>query len=205
MLSVWVDCKLADIQNEAQVLAGVTIPTTEYTFRLTRGGTVTRKLGAKVLSQEEFGQFRQLFLPVYVPPIRDLGSDGLLPFRQLIKAALQRAKGPGNIKQVSDTARKLLEKKAKALLDQQTDLAKQILRAEKLSLDTSGLDIEALYENIGLRIHIAGEEQPLSSARHRPPKCSNYAPLPAAGEDMPGEVLYLFEEPDQPPYPSTIR
>ena len=176
-LSVWVDCTLADIPKAVQTLAGVTAPTTEYLFRLTRGGTFTRKLGAKVLTPAEFEAFRELFLPVYVPPIRDLGSDGLLPFRQLIKTALQRAKGPGNIKQVSDTARKLLERKASVLLDQQADLAKRILRADKLSLDTSGLDIEALYENIGLRVHIGDAEQPLKFLGHRSSERGNHAPI----------------------------
>ena len=204
-LSVWVDCKLAEIPNKVQTLAGVTASTTEYSFRLTRGGTLTRKLGAKVLSQADFEAFRGLLLPVYVPPIRDLGGDGLLPFRQLIKAALQRAKGPGNIKQVSDTARKLLEKKAGALLDQQTELAKRILRADKLSLDTSGLDIEALYENIGLRVHIGDTEQPLSSLGTGHQSAVIMHLYRQLGEDMPGEVLYLFEEPDNHLHPSTIR
>ena len=50
-LSVSVDCMLADIPKTVQTLAGVTAPTTEYSFRLARGGTFTRKLGANVLTQ----------------------------------------------------------------------------------------------------------------------------------------------------------
>ena len=204
-LSIWVDCKFDAISNEVQALAGVALPSADFSFRLTRGGTLTRKLGAKVLTQAEFEHFLSFFLPVYVPPIRDLSGDGLLPFRQLIKAALQRAKGPGNIKQVSDAAKKLIEKKAGVLLDQQTTLAKRILRADKLSLDTSGLDIEALYENIGLRVHIGESEQPLSSLGTGHQSAVIMHLYRQLGEDMPGEVLYLFEEPDNHLHPSTIR
>ena len=206
-LSIWVDCKLAEIPNTVRTLAGVTLSSTNtnYSFRLTRGGTLTRKLGAKVLSQTEFEQLLGLFLPLYVPPIRDLSGDGLLPFRQLIKAALKRAKGPGSIKRVSDAARKLIKKKAGALLDQQTTLVKRILRADKLSLDTSGLDIEALYENIGLRVHVGKSEQPLSSLGTGHQSAAIIHLYRQLGEDMPGEVLFLFEEPDNHLHPSTIR
>jgi len=204
-LSIWVDCKLSDIPNTVGTLAGVTVSNTDYSFRLTRAGTVTRKLGAKVLTQTEFEQLLGFFSPMYVPPIRDLTGDGLLPFRYLIKTALQRAKGPSNIRQVSDAAKNLIEKKASVLLDQQTILAKRILRAKKLTLDTSALDIEALYENIGLRVHIGDFEQPLSSLGTGHQSAVIMHLYRQLGEDMPGETLYLFEEPDNHLHPSTIR
>jgi len=205
LLSIWFDCRLEDASTEIQTLAGVTSGTIEYSFRLTRSGGLTRKLGNKTLTEQEFAVFLQHFLPVYVPPIRDLGTDGLIPFKRLIKAALQRAKGPGNIKQVSDAARTLLEKKAAVLLEQQTKMASRILRVDKLSLDTSELEIESLYENIGLRVHSGTSEMPLSSLGTGHQSAVIMHLYRQLGEDMPGEVLYLFEEPDNHLHPSTIR
>jgi predicted ATPase len=205
LLSIWVDCKFEAASPDIQSLAGVANNTIDYSFRLTRSGGLTRKLGTKALTEQEFAVFLQHFLPVYVPPIRDLGADGLIPFKRLIKTALQRAKGPGNIKQVSDAARALLEKKASLLLEQQSKMASRILRVDKLSLDTSALEIESLYENIGLRVHFGTSEMPLSSLGTGHQSAVIMHLYRQLGEDMPGEVLYLFEEPDNHLHPSTIR
>lgn len=205
LLSIWVDCKLEAPSLDIKTLAGVTNSTIDYSFRLTRSGGLTRKLGTKALTEQEFAVFLQHFLPVYVPPIRDLGADGLIPFKRLIKAALQRAKGPSNIKQVSDAARTLIEKKATILLEQQSKMASRILRVDKLSLDTSEIEIETLYENIGLRVHVGKSEMPLSSLGTGHQSAVIMHLYRQLGEDMPGEVLYLFEEPDNHLHPSTIR
>ena len=204
-LSIWVDCTLEAIPPVLQSMAGTLAPTTNYSFRLTRGGKVTRKLGSNALSDQDLEVLLENFLPIYVPPIRDLGTDGLLPFRQLIKTALQRSRGPGNIKQVGDTAKRLLEKKAGPLLQQQTALAQRILRADRLSLDTSSVDIEGLYENISLRVHNGDSHQPLSSLGTGHQSAVIMHLYRQLGADMAGEVLYLFEEPDNHLHPSTIR
>jgi hypothetical protein len=204
-LSIWVDCDFAQIPAPVKALAGSTSSSVRYSFRLTRGGNVTRKLGAKAIAPEEFEQLLKHFNPVYVPPIRDLGGDGLLPFKRLIKQALQRAKGPGNIRQFGDSARQLIQKKAGALLSQQSDLVNRLVGADKLSLDTAALDVESLYENIGLSVHFAGSEQPLSSLGTGHQSAVIMHLYRQLGEDMPGEVLYLFEEPDNHLHPATIR
>lgn len=203
--SIWVDCKLANIPTAIKGLAGTTENNIDYTFRVTRGGKVTRKLGTKVLSLEEFAKLLEHFMPLYVPPIRDLGADGLVPFKRLIKVALLRSKGTGNIKQVTTAAKKLLQDKATLLLDKQHDLVKGILHADKLSLDTSLLDIEALYENIGIQVHTGGREIPLSALGTGHQSAVIMHLYRQLGESMPGEVLYLFEEPDNHLHPSTIR
>jgi predicted ATPase len=204
-LSIWVECRLADAPAGIQSLAGVTHPSINYSFRLTRSGTATRKLGDKILSADEFRQFLQHFIPVYVPPIRDLSADGLIPFKRLIREALQRARGAGNIKNLADTARQILEKKATILLEKQNELARRILKADRLSLDTSQVDLEALYENIGLRVRINGRDKPLSALGTGHQSAVIMHLYRQLGEDMPGEVLYLFEEPDNHLHPSTIR
>lgn len=205
MLSIWVECDFESLPVDLQTLAGVTGPITTYSFRLTRGGGITRKLGSKTLSQQEFETLLEHFVPIYVPPIRDLNADGLVPFKHLIKTALQRARGAGNISKVSDVARKLLEKKATGLLDEQGDVVLKLLQADKLSLDTSRLDIEAIYENLGLCVHSNGVEMPLGSRGTGHQSAVIMHLYRQLGENMDTEVLYLFEEPDNHLHPSTIR
>lgn len=204
-LSIWVDCLLEGLPAPLQALAGTIVSSTQYSFRLTRAGTLTRKLGSKTLTEEDFDLLLQHFLPVYVPPIRDLNADGLVPFKRLIKTTLQRGRGPGNINQVSDSARKLLEKKATVLLEKQGALVTKLLRAEKLTLDTHELNIEAIYENLGLTVHSNGLEKPLGSLGTGHQSAVIMHLYRQLGESVAGEVLYLFEEPDNHLHPSTIR
>lgn len=146
-----------------QQLAGVTTSTLTYSFRLTRGGTVTRKLADKVLDDQGFSDFLELFRPIYVPPIRDLSADGLDPFVRLMKSALKRAKGPGNIKHASDQAKKVVERKAAALLGQHDDLVESLLSADKLIVDAGDFDLESLYGDVRLRVKKGEESVPLSA------------------------------------------
>jgi energy-coupling factor transporter ATP-binding protein EcfA2 len=205
MLSIWVDCKFDAVPPAVQTLAGITVPSTSYSFRLTRGGKLTRKLGTRVLTQNDFASFLQHFQPLYVPPIRDLSADGLVPFKHLIKTALQRARGAGNISSVNDAARTLLERRATVLLDGQADLVRRLLHADRLTLDTSSLNIEPIYDNIGLNIHSGATVKPLTSLGTGHQSAVIMHLYRQLGENMPGEVLYLFEEPDNHLHPSTIR
>lgn len=205
LLSIWVDCHFRDVPSAVQGIAGASSSNVHYSFRLTRGGTLTRKLGQNTLTADEFEQLRSAFLPVYVPPIRDLNGDGLEPFKRLIKTALQRARGPGNIRTVTERAKDLLERKAESLLEEQTALVQRLLGATRLSLDTTALDIEALYEHIGLRIQLADADHPLSAFGTGHQSAVIMHLYKQLGREMAGEVLYLFEEPDNHLHPSTIR
>src|SRR5690606_1475467 len=102
--------------------------------------------------------------------------------------------GPGNIRTVTDRARELLERKAEALLEEQTSLVRRLLGAARLSLDTTALDIETLYEHIGLRIELAGADYPLSVFGTGHQSAVIMRLYEQLGREMAGEVLYLFEE-----------
>lgn len=204
-LSIWVECVFQDVSNEVKIIAANTANSITYSFRLTRSGKLTRKLDDLLLYEHQFSQFLLHFIPVYVPPIRDLGTDGLIPFRSLIKSALKRAKGPGNLKQVTDAAKLLLEKKAAVLLQNQSKMANRILHVDRLSLDTADLKIESIYENIGLSVHAGANIIPLSSLGTGHQSAVIMHLYRQLGEDLPGHVLFLFEEPDNHLHPSTIR
>jgi hypothetical protein len=205
MLSIWVDCKLENASLPVLSIAGETSGEINYSFRLTRSGGVTRKLNSKILNYQEFNQFLQHFKPIYVPPIRDLGSDGLVPFKMLIKEALQKSRGAGNISRIGDAAKKILEDKAAGVLSRQNKMANNILHAYKLSLDTGEIDIETLYDNIGLNVHNGNGVLPLKALGTGHQSAVIMHLYRQLGETTPGEVLFLFEEPDNHLHPSTIR
>ncbi len=204
-LSIWVDCSFVNVPEALQQIAGTTSSELKYSLRLTRAGKVTRKLGEHSLTPDEFRVLKEHFVTVYIPPIRDLSADGLLPFKRLLKAALQKARGQGSIRSLGDQARKVLSNRATVLLQQQHEVATRILGVESLTLDTSQIDIEALYDNIGLRVRVGGADIPLSAlgTGHQSAVIMNlYRQL---GEAITGSVLYMFEEPDNHLHPTTIR
>lgn len=205
LLSIWVECVMADISLAIQEIAGVANSSITYSFRVTRSGSVTRKLGTKVLSKDDFERILENFLPIYVPPIRDLEVDGLTPFKQLIKSALMRARGPESVRGIAETIKSLLDHRISPLVDQRDQVAKRILRAEKIHLDTSRLDVEALYDNIGLLVQIDENSIPLSSLGTGHQSAVIMHLYRRLGESMGGDVLFLFEEPDNHLHPSTIR
>ena len=205
MLSIWVECTLAGIPPQVRALAETTDIEVVFSFRLTRAGNVSRKLGTVDLNEETFGQLREYFRPIYIPPIRDLDSDGLAPFRELVAAALLRGKGPGSLKQITEDARDLLNKRAGVLLGNQDEIAKHILRADRISFDTSRLNLSGMYDKIGLQVHHGANDISLNrlGTGHQSAVIMHlYRQL---GGTMPGEVLYLFEEPDNHLHPPTIR
>ena len=204
-MSIWIDCDFTEVPPTIQKLAKVSSAEVRYAFRLSRTGTVTRKLGNETLGPSEFSSLLDLFSPIYVPPIRDLNADGLLPFRQLMKSTLQKAKGPDSLRGLKESAQELLEKKGQTLLTKQGGLTQNILQVNKLSLDMSDLDIESIYENVGLRVSDGAYEQPLSSLGTGHQSAVIMSLYRQLGEDLPGKRLYLFEEPDNHLHPTTVR
>ncbi|HEY6642867.1 ATP-dependent nuclease [Povalibacter sp.] len=204
-LSIWVDCWFSDVPSPLQRIAAEASPDLKYSLRLTRAGNVKRMLGEHVLTPDEFRTLKEHFVTVYVPPIRDLSADGLQPFKRLLKTALQKARGMGSIRGLGDQAKRVLTNRATVLLQQQHQVATRILGAERLSLDTSQIEIESLYDNIGLTVRIAGADIPLNAlgTGHQSAVIMNlYRQL---GEAMEASVLYMFEEPDNHLHPTTIR
>lgn len=60
-LSIWVDCDFADVSTQVQNLIKTSASKITYSFRLSRRGTVTRKLGSVNLDQPIFAAFLDLF------------------------------------------------------------------------------------------------------------------------------------------------
>jgi predicted ATPase len=205
-LSIWVTIEFEDVPKELREISGSNTGAVRYEFRLTRAGNITRKLGGVALTDDQFAILRERFLPIYVPPIRDLEGAGLEPFRQLMRQALQRSsRGASNVKSLNQTAKNLVKQKAQSILVQQSGLARRVLHVDALEIDASGVDVESIYDNVRLNVRVDGREMPLSALGTGHQSAVIMHLYRQLGAVMSGSVLFLFEEPDNHLHPQTTR
>jgi energy-coupling factor transporter ATP-binding protein EcfA2 len=206
LLSIWIDIDFEHPIAEFCDIASVSAGPLHYQFRLTRSGTCTRRLGGTELTPEQFAVVRERFTPLYVPPIRDLDRDGLKPFRQLMSKALQRTRGSGaNIRALAEQARDLVRSRGAGVMSSQAHVAEKVLGVDSLDLDTSKIDIASLYSDVGLSVTVDGHEMPLAALGTGHQSAVILHMFRQLGAELPGEVLYLFEEPDNHLHPATVR
>lgn len=205
LLSFYVDVIFTECPKEVTKLAGQRAGSNvKYQFRAIRTGKVSRKLGDKLLDKDSFGQLRDRFSVVYVPPIRDL-AEGIKPFRQILGESLKKARGSRSLDGPAATAREILSERAAHVLADHSRLASQVLGAEGLAIDTSAVDLDGLYESVSLVVDSKGQRVPLEAfgTGHQSAVIMHlYRQL---GELSAGDTLYLFEEPDNHLHPTTIR
>jgi energy-coupling factor transporter ATP-binding protein EcfA2 len=179
----------------------------DYDFTATKNtASVTRKVGGVAITEEQFERdLRQHFDMVYIPPIRDIGGDGLQPFRQLVARALERGRGEQSFRRVTERARKLVEDRAKLLLRNTGSILARVSGADRLDADTRMVNLDDLLGNLALSVTFGGKSiglEGLGTGHQSEVVLHLYTEL---GESMPGETVYLFEEPDNHLHPSSIR
>lgn len=177
-----------------------------YKFKLTKSGNVTRKLGSVELDDEGFKKLTEKFSVVYIPTIRDLENDGLKPFMDLFKRAIQSAHGGREMKNHLSDIKKTLSKKASSLLGEQKSLVQSVLNARAIELSTEHIELDSVYENLTLQVkNNAKVSMPMEyfGTGHQSALIINL--YKQFGEAAAGKTLYLFEEPDAHLHPPTIR
>lgn len=177
-----------------------------YKFKLTKSGTVRRKLGQTDLDDESFKALIEKFSVVYIPTIRDLDNDGLKPFLDLFKRSLKTAYGGRELKGHLADVRSTLSRKASLILGEQRTLVQNILNARAIELSTDNIELDNIYENLTLQIKDNSKNiMPMEylGTGHQSAIIINL--YKQFGENAPGKTLYLFEEPDAHLHPPTIR
>lgn len=177
-----------------------------YKFKLTKSGSVTRKLGSVELDDEGFKKLTEKFSVVYIPTIRDLENDGLKPFMDLFKRAIQSAHGGREMKNHLSDIKKTLSKKASLLLGEQKSLVQSVLNARAIELSTEHIELDSVYENLTLQVKDNAKNiMPMEyfGTGHQSAVIINL--YKQFGEAAAGKTLYLFEEPDAHLHPPTIR
>lgn len=205
-LSIWIDLEFIQATPGIKKLSRTRGSNTVlYSFRAMRSGTITRRLGQETLDETGFGALLKEFNTVYIPPIRDLLTDGIQPFREIFSETLKKARGDVTLKKVKESAKSVLDTRARSVLSDQIATAKQLFGAEDVGIDTNRIDLDNLYEEVDITIQIEGRKVPLHDLGTGHQSALILHLHRQLGELQPGETLYLFEEPDNHLHPCTIR
>lgn len=177
-----------------------------YKFKATKSGNITRKLGNNSLDNEEFKKMLSIFSVVYIPTIRDLDNNGLAPFRDLFKRAIQNNRGGREMKSHLTGIKGTLSKKAAGILGEQKDIAQRVLNAKSIELSTDQISLDYIYDNLTLQIkNSVKSSMPMENigTGHQSAVIINL--YKQFGQSLEGKTLYLFEEPDAHLHPPTVR
>lgn len=192
--------------NCAPDLAALAEPdgTLRYVCKLYRGGTESRQVGTSG-AQADFEKLIRVFQLVYVPPIRDLNSGGLEPFRKLLKEALLRTRGAGNVNGLRTQAENLFRRKARSVLSNSTTGVSKLMADSTMELDFAGMEVGSLAEQISLKVKRSNVEVPLDAVGTGHQSTVIMDLYKQLGSMYEGNLLFIFEEPDNHLHPSTIR
>ena len=180
-----------------------------YLFKASRSGNVSRKLGETGPLQNERGAdllaaLSAAFHMQYVPPIRDLAAGGMKPFRELLADALRQSRR-GNLSGPERNARSILTSRAEGLLSDHKTFVEGTLQADKLSINTDDVSLEAIYEHVTFDVMVDGQAVPLQDLGTGHQSALIIHLHRQFGEVREGHTLFLFEEPETNLHPATIR
>jgi len=191
------------IRELAEASTGAQI---KYVFRATKKGVITRKLNNVELDDEKFKKLTDEFSIVYIPTIRDLNGDGIVPFQQLFKKSIQLGASGKNLRDNINNIKSLLASKAASILSNQRDVARNILNLKSFDINTDSVIIDQSYNAIKLAVKTqANRKIPLNDLGTGHQSIAIISFYRQLGAESPGHVLYLFEEPDTHLHPPTVR
>lgn len=191
------------IRDLAEVPTGAQV---KYVFRATKKGLITRKLNNVELDEEKFKKLTDEFSIVYIPTIRDLNGEGIIPFQQLFKKSIQLGSGGKSLRDNINSIKSLLASKAAAILSNQKDIARNILNLKSFDINTDSVIIDQSYNAIKLAVKThTNRKIPLSDLGTGHQSIAILSLYRQLGAESPGHVLYLFEEPDTHLHPPTVR
>lgn len=178
--------------------------TLRYVCKFYRSGTASRLVGSSGIPAD-FEKLARVFQLVYVPPIRDLNSGGLEPFRKLLKESLLRTRGAGNVNGLKTQAENLFRRKARSVLSNSTTGVSKLMTDSTMELDFVGMDVGSLAEQISLKVRRSNVEVPLDAIGTGHQSTVIMDLYKQLGSMYEGNLLFIFEEPDNHLHPSTIR
>lgn len=191
------------IRDLAEATSGAQI---KYVFRATKKGIITRKLNSVELDDEKFKRLTDEFSIVYIPTIRDLNGEGIIPFQQLFKKSIQLGAGGKNLRDNINNIKSLLANKAAAILSNQKDVARNILNLKSFDINTDSVIIDQSYDAIKLAVKThTNRKIPLNDLGTGHQSIAILSFYRQLGTESPGHVVYLFEEPDTHLHPPTVR
>lgn len=176
-----------------------------YSISFKRSGFVSRSINKIKLGKEDFDALRDSFLIIYVPAIRDIGIDGLKPFRDTLLYALRKHKGTSSLAALNDDVRRVISERSKAMLSSTKSLVRDWIGVDQLEVDTDPISVDLLLDAVGLRVKFNDstfELNKLGTGHQSAVVIKLFREL-GVGSGRP--VIYLFEEPDNHLHPTSIK
>lgn len=176
-----------------------------YSVQVKRNGSMSAFLNNTKMDNKLRDQFLDAVLVVYVPPIRDIASEGLKPFKDTLTSVLRKSRGTTSFTYLNDQVRKIVKARGKALLDGTKDVAQHLLRVDELVVNVDGIDLEQLLPSASLNVRIRNNEEGLDKLGTGHQSSVILQLYRQLGRNTGKFVLYLFEEPDNHLHPTALR
>lgn len=176
-----------------------------YELKIPRNGKPVYNLNGQNLDEPSKQRFLDEIAIVHVPPIRDLSSGGLDPFRATLAAVIRRSRGADSLGKLNSRVREAVKRGGHSILSGTQATARSLLEVEALSVDVDSIEIDTLLPLAGINFRINGRESSLDklgTGHQSSVILSLYRQLGIATGKF---VLYLFEEPDNHLHPTSLR
>lgn len=176
-----------------------------YQIKIKRNGKPTCHLNGQLMDEAVRAAFLDEVVVVHVPPIRDLTTGGLDPFRATLAATIRKSRGSHSLVQLNQRVREAVKRSGRQILIGAQAAARSLLEVDELSVDTDAIDIDSLLPMAGITFRVNHQEsglEKLGTGHQSSVILSLYRQLGAATGKF---VLYLFEEPDNHLHPTSLR
>jgi hypothetical protein len=176
-----------------------------YQIKIKRNGKPTCHLNGQLMDEAMRAAFLDEVVIVHVPPIRDLTTGGLDPFRSTLAATIRKSRGSHSLVQLNQRVREAVKRSGRQILVGAQAAARSLLDVDELSVDVDAIDIDSLLPMAGITFRVKQQEsglEKLGTGHQSSVILSLYRQLGAATGKF---VLYLFEEPDNHLHPTSLR
>lgn len=191
--------------SELATLLGIpaTAPFT-YEVSVSRNAKAKFKINGKVITVSQRSALLADFQIVYVPPIRDIASGGLDPLKGLLARALRNAKKGRSIASLNQVINSAIETKGGEVLARADKSFGSISNVGEIFINTTLVDSGFALEQLTLDVDIGTGKIPLEAlgTGHQSQVVMNL--FGSLGEAFSGQVLYMFEEPDNHLHPTAL-
>lgn len=176
-----------------------------YEVAVSRSGNAKFKINGQKISGADRALLLSEFQIVYVPPIRDISSGGLDPLKGLLSKALRNAKKGLSLSSLNQTISNALVTKGAEVLNKADRKFGSIASVGRVAINASSIDSGFALEQLGLEVDlVAAGVVPLEAlgTGHQSQVVMNL--FGSLGAAFQGQVLYMFEEPDNHLHPTAL-
>lgn len=199
---VYFDEPTANLSNALNLPPGQQVL---YQIKIKRNGKPTCHLNGQLMDEAMRAAFLDEVVVVHVPPIRDLTTGGLDPFKATLAATIRKSRGSHSLVQLNKRVREAVKRSGRQILVGTQAAARSLLNVDELSVDVEAIDIDSLLPMAGITFRVNRQEsglEKLGTGHQSSVILSLYRQLGAATGKF---VLYLFEEPDNHLHPTSLR